>query len=214
MLLRKETLYFKPHAPSTYHCFLFIFSLFPSRFQSVIITFICITISFPALLVSFPIHQWNNHVNASGIGVDRKLVMRPYWSVFLLCLYSFQASSHSPDRGHVLDFCIMMLIWGFGRLNPLTHARLNRMSPAPPVPLFQLPRLTECLYSLPTAVTNPSMPGVHGTRDAHASKLPRRLGRRTSEQQSAPLAPPQWRQASVTADLVPDLLLLTSLMCL
>lgn len=30
---------------------------------------------------------------------------------------------------------------------PLTQARLNRMSSAPPVPPFQLPRLTECLYS-------------------------------------------------------------------
>ncbi|KAM7398615.1 hypothetical protein PAMA_006495 [Pampus argenteus] len=82
------------------------------------------------------------------------------------------ASACSPD--HVLDFCIMMIICGFGRLNPLTH----RMSPAPPVPPFQLPRLTECLYSMPTAVTNPSMPGVHGTQDAQANRLPGWLGQR------------------------------------
>lgn len=104
--------------------------------------------------------------------------MNPHQSVFFQCVYSFQASTCSPDRGHVLDFCIMMIIWGFGWLNPLTHARLNRMSSAPPVPPFQLPRLTECLYSLPTAVTNPSMPGMHGTQDTQANKLPGRLGRR------------------------------------
>lgn len=71
-----------------------------------------------------------------------------------------------------------MIIWGFGWLSPLTHARLNRMSSAPPVPPFQLPRLTECLYSLPTAVTNPSMPGMRSTQDAEANKLPGRLGQR------------------------------------
>lgn len=98
------------------------------------------------------------------------------WLVFFQCVYSFQASTCSPERGHVLDFCIMMIIWGFGWLNPLTHARLNRMSSAPPVPPFQLPRLTECLYSLPTAVTNPSMPGMHGTQDTQANKLPAWLG--------------------------------------
>lgn len=70
----------------------------------------------------------------------------------------------------------MVIIWGFGRLSPLTHARLNRMSSGPPVPPFQLPRLTECLCSLPTAVTNPSMPGMRGTRDAQANKLPGRFG--------------------------------------
>lgn len=97
-------------------------------------------------------------------------------SVFFQRVDSFQASTCSSDKGHVLDFCIMMIICGFGSLNPLTHARLNRMSSAPPVPPFQLPRLTECLYSQPTAVTNPCMPGMHGTQDTRASKLPGRLG--------------------------------------
>lgn len=72
----------------------------------------------------------------------------------------------------------MMIIWDFGWLNPLSHARLNRMSSAPPVPPFQLPRLTECLCSLSTAVTNPSMPGMHGTQDAQANKSPGLLGLR------------------------------------
>lgn len=61
-------------------------------------------------------------------------------------------------------------------LNPRTHARLNWMSSAPPVSLFQLPRLTECLYSMPTAVTNLCMPGMYGTQDAQACKLPGWLG--------------------------------------
>lgn len=89
---------------------------------------------------------------------------------------SFQASTCSSDKGHVLDFCIMMIICGFGSLNHLTHARLNQMSSAPPAPPFQLPRLTECLYSLPTAVTNPCMSGMHGTQDTRANKLPGGLG--------------------------------------
>lgn len=93
-------------------------------------------------------------------------------------IYSFQASTCSPDRGHVLDLRIMIIIWDFGWLNPLSHARLNRMSSAPPVPPFQLPRLTECLCCPPTAVTNPSMPGMHGTRDAQANKSPGWLGLR------------------------------------
>lgn len=67
---------------------------------------------------------------------------------------------------------------------PPTHERLNRMSLAPPVPPFQLPRLTECRYILPTAVTNPNMPGVHGAQDAN--ELPTCC---MSEQQIAPLAP-------------------------
>lgn len=39
-----------------------------------------------------------------------------------------------------------------------------------------MPRLSQCLYSLPTAVTNLCMPGMHGTQNAQASKLPGWLG--------------------------------------
>lgn len=120
------------------------------------------------------------------------------WSVFFQCVYSFQASACSPEMGHVLDFCIMMIIWGFRSVGPLTHARLNRMSPAPPVPPFQLPRLSECLYSVPTAVTNLSVPGVHGAQDAQdtqANKLPGWLGQKEHLSATrAPSAPPIWHQ--------------------
>lgn len=83
------------------------------------------------------------------------------------------------------------------------------MSSAPPVPPFQLPRLTECLSSLPTAVTNPSMPGMHGTRDARANTSPARWGRRepvSAVECSPPLALPLWLRARTRTDSVPLLL--------
>lgn len=122
--------------------------------------------------------EFNIHLNAWIAKLLKicSLIINCLMSHVLVGQFAFQASTCSLDRGHVLDFCIMLIIWGFGRLSPLAHARLNRMSCAPPVSPLQLPRLTQCLYYLPTAVTNLCMPGMHGTQNAQASKLPGWLG--------------------------------------
>lgn len=59
----------------------------------------------------------------------------PHWSAFQH-IYSFQASPWSPDRGHVLDICVTMIIWDFGWLNPHHACKTQSDELCPTCPSF------------------------------------------------------------------------------
>lgn len=72
----------------------------------------------------------------------------------------------------------MTIIWGFGWLNPP-----SRKQDSIGWALLHLSLLSSCqdwpnVSTLPTAVTNPGMLGMHATQDARANKSPSRSGRR------------------------------------
>lgn len=72
----------------------------------------------------------------------------------------------------------------FGWLNPPAPPKQYPVgwAPAPPAPFFQLPRLAECLRSLPTAVANLRMPGVHTRANKPSGGLAQRKHVRSTTQ--------------------------------
>lgn len=78
------------------------------------------------LNVSYSLCSCNFHlIRESGLSHSEAwdwLIINCVMSRVLIGWFAFQALTCSLDKGHALDFCIMMIISGFGRLNPLTQS--------------------------------------------------------------------------------------------